>query len=65
VIDYDRQVDDDTEQLDRRHHWLRVGQRIRLVLETCWDAAAWSIMKAELGKALALKARMARACWWN
>jgi hypothetical protein len=46
------------------HLWLRLQLAIRMMLSTRWGDH-WPTVKAELGKALALRERMRRVPWWN
>jgi hypothetical protein len=48
-----------------QHQWLRIHLAIRDILGTRWDAKAWPVVKAKLGKALALQRKLKRAAWWN
>jgi len=45
--------------------WPRLVLLIRRILATHWDPETWPTAKAELGRALALRRRLARAPWWN
>jgi hypothetical protein len=44
---------------------LRVSILIRAMLTERWDSGAWQQIKAELKNALAEKARVRRAGWFN
>ncbi len=48
-----------------QHPWLRVTLLLRAMLETRWDAATWRIIRAEIPTALAEKAAIRRAGWFN
>ena len=45
--------------------WIRLQPVIQIIRETRWSADEWPVVKAELRRALALRARMVRASWWN
>ncbi len=45
--------------------YLRVSLLIRQLRSTSWDATTWPIAKAELAKALRLRAAITRAGWFN
>jgi hypothetical protein len=47
------------------HPWLRINRVLRVMLHSHWSAEAWSQMKAELTKALALRSQIRRAGWFN
>jgi hypothetical protein len=54
------------------HPWLRCrrdGSRItrvlRVILHTRWSAAAWSVVRVEFRRALALRSEIRRAGWCN
>jgi hypothetical protein len=37
------------------HPWLRINRVLRVMLQTRWDAEAWSVVRLEFRKALALR----------
>ena len=45
--------------------WLRINRVLRVMLHTRWSAEAWSQVKAEFQKALALRSQIRRAGWFN
>ena len=44
------------------HPWLRIN---RVLLHTRWSAEAWSQVRVELRRALALRSEIRRAGWFN
>jgi hypothetical protein len=38
---------------------------LRVMLHTCWSAEAWSQVRVEFKKALALRSQIWRAGWFN
>jgi hypothetical protein len=52
---------------DWRHHWLRVNvvlrEMTRLVFRV--DRDARPVLKAELNRAISMRAKLKRAPWWN
>jgi hypothetical protein len=44
---------------------LRINRILRAMLTMRWSAEAWSQVKAEFKKALALKSQIRRAGWFN
>jgi len=48
-----------------QHQWLRLHLVIRELRSTRWDAEAWPMAKAELGRALTLQEQLRRAAWWS
>ena len=47
------------------HPRLRINRVLRVMLQTRWSAEAWSQVKAEFKKALALRSQIRRAGWFN
>ena len=47
------------------HPWLRVDRVLRVILHTHWSAKAWSVVRVEFRKALALRSEIRRAGWFN
>ena len=47
------------------HPWLRINRVLRVMLHTRWSAEAWSQVRAEFTKALALRSEIRRAGWFN
>ena len=47
------------------HPWLRINRVLRLMLHTRWNAEAWSQVRVEIRKALALRSEIRRAGWFN
>jgi hypothetical protein len=47
------------------HPWLRVNRVLRVMLQTRWSAGAWSIIRVEFWRALALRSEIRRAGWFN
>jgi hypothetical protein len=45
--------------------WRRINRVMRMMLHTQWSAEAWSQVKAEFTKALALSSEIRRAGWFN
>jgi hypothetical protein len=45
--------------------WLRINRVLRVMLHTHWSAEAWSQVKAEFTKALALRSQIRRSGWFN
>jgi hypothetical protein len=43
------------------HPWLRLNRVLRVMLHTHWSAAAWSQVRVEFKKALALRSEIRRA----
>jgi len=46
------------------HPWLRINRVLR-VMPTRWSAEAWSVVRVEFKKALALRSEIRRAGWFN
>jgi len=42
------------------HPWLRINRVLRLMLHTRWSAEAWSQVRVEFKKALALRSEIRR-----
>jgi len=47
------------------HPWLRINRVLRVMLQTRWSTEAWSQVKAEFQKALALRSQIRRAGCFN
>ena len=47
------------------HPWLRINRVLRVMLHTRWNAEAWSVVRVEFRKALALRSEIRRAEWFN
>jgi hypothetical protein len=47
------------------HPWLRINCVLRVMLQTRWDAEAWSVVRVEFRRALALRSEIRRAWWFN
>jgi len=43
------------------HPWLRINRVLRVMLHTRWSAEAWSQVRVEFRKALALRSEIRRA----
>jgi len=43
------------------HPWLRINRVLRLMLHTRWSAEAWSTVRIEFRKALAVRSEIRRA----
>jgi hypothetical protein len=43
------------------HPWLRINHVLRVMLQTRWSAEAWSVVRVEFKRALALRSEMRRA----
>jgi hypothetical protein len=43
------------------HPWLRINRVLRVMLHTHWSAEAWSQVRVEFTKALALRSEIRRA----
>ena len=37
------------------HSWLRINRVLRVMLHTLWSAEAWSVVRVEFKRALALR----------
>ena len=42
------------------HPWLRINRVMRVMLQTRWSAEAWSQVRVEFRKALALRSEISR-----
>jgi hypothetical protein len=49
----------------RWHPWLRINRVLRVMLQTRWSAEAWSVVRVEFTRALALRREIRRAGWFN
>jgi hypothetical protein len=47
------------------HPWLRINRVLRVMLQTRWSAEAWSVVRIEFRRALALRSEIRRAGWFN
>ena len=47
------------------HPWLRINRVLRVMLQTRWSAEAWSQVRVEFRRALALWSEIRRAGWFN
>jgi hypothetical protein len=47
------------------HPWLRINRVLRVMLQTRWSAEAWSQVRVEFKRALALRSEIRRAGWFN
>ena len=47
------------------HSWLRINHVLRAMLHTRWSAEAWSQVRVEFRRALALRSEMRRAGCFN
>ena len=43
------------------HPWLRINRVLRVMLHTRWSAEAWSVVRVEFRRTLALRSEMRRA----
>jgi hypothetical protein len=43
------------------HPWLRINRVLRVMLHTRWSAEAWSVVRVEFRKALALRSEIRAA----
>ena len=60
-------AEDQVNDTDARlwHPWLRINRVLRVMLRTRWSAEAWSIVRVEFRRALALRSEIRRAGWFN
>ena len=47
------------------HPWLRINRVLRVMLQTRWNAEAWSQVRVEFKRAIALRSEIRRAGWFN
>jgi hypothetical protein len=47
------------------HPGLRINRVLRVMLNTRWSAEAWSQIRVEFRRALALRSEIRRAGWFN
>jgi len=47
------------------HPWLRINRVLRVMLRTRWNTEAWSRVRLEFRKAVALRSEIRRAGWFN
>jgi hypothetical protein len=47
------------------HPWLRINRVLRVMLHTRWSAEAWSQVRVEFKRAIALRSEIRRAGWFN
>jgi hypothetical protein len=43
------------------HPWLRINRVLRVMLQTRWGAEAWSVVRVEFRRVLALRSEIRRA----
>ena len=43
------------------HPWLRINRVLRVMLQTRWSTEAWSVVRVEFKRALALRSAIRRA----
>src|SRR2546427_3575325 len=48
-----------------RHPWLRINRVLRVMLHTRWSAEAWSQVRVEFRKAVALRSKIRRVGKFN
>jgi kynurenine formamidase len=46
------------------HPWLRINRVLRVMLHTRWNAEAWSVVRVEFRRALAVRSEIRRAGWF-
>ena len=58
---------DEVNDTDARlwHPWLRINRVLRVMLHTRWNAEAWSVIRVEFRRALAVRSEIRRAGWFN
>jgi hypothetical protein len=47
------------------HPWLRINRVLRVMLHAHWSTEAWSQVRVEFRKALALRSEIRRSEWFN
>jgi hypothetical protein len=47
------------------HPWLRIDRVLGVMLQTRWSAEAWSVVRIEFRRALALRSEIRRMGWFN
>jgi hypothetical protein len=47
------------------HPWLRIDRALRLMLHTRWSVEAWSVVRVEFRKAIALRTEIRCVGWFN
>jgi hypothetical protein len=47
------------------HPWLRINRVLRVMLHTRWSAEAWSQVRPESKRVIALRREIRRAGWLN
>ena len=47
------------------HLWLGINHVQRAMLHTRWSAEAWSVVRIEFRRALAVRSEIRRAGWFN
>ena len=47
------------------HPWLRISRLMRVMLQTRWSPEAWSVIRVEFRRAVALRGEIRRAGWFN
>jgi hypothetical protein len=48
-----------------RHPWLGINRVLRVMLQGHWSAEAWSEVKIEFKRALAMRSEIRRTGWFN
>jgi hypothetical protein len=51
--------------VDEREAELRIDRVLRAMPQTRWSAYAWSVVRVEFKRALALRSEIRRAGWFN
>jgi len=61
------QAESEVNGIDARlwHPWLGINRVLRVMLQTHWSAEAWSQVRVQFGRALALRSEIPRAVWFN
>jgi hypothetical protein len=47
------------------HPWFRINRVLRVMLHSRWGAEAWSEVRIQFRRALALRSEIRRAGWFN
>jgi len=47
------------------HPWLRINRVLRMMLHTRWSVEAWSVVRVEFRKAIALRTEIRCVGWFN
>ena len=45
----------------RWHPWFRINRILRVMLQTRWSAVAWSVVRVEFRRAVAMRSEIRRA----